>query len=282
MGLLRRCVAEMVGTFILVFFGTGAVASAVYIGAQVGLWQVAVVWGVGLALGIYATAAVSGAHLNPAVTLAMALWRRDSFPGRWLLPYWAGQLAGAVLAGAVILAIFNPIIREFEAANGLIRGMPGSQLSAMAFGEYFPNPDAFGTDAAAFAIVGVGAAFLVEALGTALLVMMVFAATDPKNEGVIRGLTPLVIGATLAALLSLLAPLTQAGLNPARDFGPRLISLMAGWGDIAIPGPRSGFWVYLLAPLVGGPIGATIYQLLAANLPRRRKKEAPKATGPAS
>src|SRR5438132_7581253 len=84
----RALVGEAVGTFLLVLFGTGSVAAAVLTGAQVRLWQVAVVWGFGVALAIYCSAAASGAHLNPAVSLAFALWRRDGFPRRRLLPYW--------------------------------------------------------------------------------------------------------------------------------------------------------------------------------------------------
>src|SRR6266511_5022335 len=95
--LRRALVGEAVGTFLLVLFGTGSVAAAVLTGAQVGLWQVAVVWGFGVALAIYCSAAASGAHLNPAVSLAFALWRPSGFPWRRLLPYWLAQLVGAVL-----------------------------------------------------------------------------------------------------------------------------------------------------------------------------------------
>ncbi len=112
MRLLRACFAEVVGTFLLVLFGTGAIASSVLTGAQVGLWQVAVVWGFGITLAIYVTAAISGAHLNPAVTLAFALFRRRNFPLSRLLPYWMAQLAGGILGGgysANLWPVHNPI-----------------------------------------------------------------------------------------------------------------------------------------------------------------------------
>ena len=102
MRLLRACVGEVVGTFLLVLFGTGAVASSVLTGAQMGLWQVAVVWGFGITLAIYVTAAVSGAHLNPAVSLAFAIFRRQSFPLTRLVPYWISQLVGGVLGGLAV------------------------------------------------------------------------------------------------------------------------------------------------------------------------------------
>ena len=151
---LRRALAgEILGTYLLVLFGTGSVAAAVLAGAQVGLWQIAVVWGFGITLAIYASAALSGAHLNPAVSLAFALLRRDDFPARRLLPYITAQLTGGVMAGATIAGLFWPFLLRFEAAHGIARGMPGSELSAMVFGEYFPNPAMFGTDATARALV---------------------------------------------------------------------------------------------------------------------------------
>ncbi|MBM3946260.1 MAG: aquaporin [SAR202 cluster bacterium] len=274
----KRCVAEAAGTFLLVLFGTGAVASAVLTGALVGLWQVAVVWGLGVTLAIYATAAVSGAHLNPAVSLAFAIFRRDEFPARRLPWYWASQLAGAVLGGLVILWVFGPFIVRFEKANALTRGAPGSELSAMVFGEYFPNPAVFGTGPDAQSLISPLGAAAVEALGTAILVLVIFALVDRRNTSLpVKHLAPFFIGFTVAALISLFAPLTQAGWNPARDFGPRIVAFFAGWSSVAIPGPSGGFWAYIVGPLVGGPIGAAIYEYL---LRPRLYRASPRATRP--
>ena len=262
MRLIRSCAAEVIGTFLLVFFGTGAVASSVLTEAQVGLWQVAVVWGFGITLAIYASAAVSGAHLNPAVSLAFAIFRRESFPSSRLVPYWAAQLTGAALAGLGIFLFFGSLIDRFESQNGISRGLPGSERTAMVFGDYFPNPAMFGGVEASDIISPVGAA-LVEGFGTAILVLMIFVLVERRNASLpTRHLAPFLIGFTVAVLISVFAPLTQAGLNPARDLGPRLVAFFAGWGSIAIPGPSSGFWVYIVGPLVGGPIGAGVYELL--------------------
>src|SRR4051812_31597252 len=103
-------VGEVVGTFLLVLFGTGSVACAVLTGAHQGLWQVAVVWGFGVTIAIYCSAGLSGAHLNPAVSLAFAVLRPGSFPRRRLVPYWAAQLGGAILAGLVVWAVFAPFL----------------------------------------------------------------------------------------------------------------------------------------------------------------------------
>ena len=217
-----------------------------------------------VALAIYASAGLSGAHLNPAVSLAFAVFRRDEFGFRRLPLYWTAQLAGAILAGLTSLAIFGPFIARFESDNGIIRGADGSQLSAMVFGEYFPNPAIYGTGADAAALISPLGAAVVEGFGTAILTFVIFALTDRRNAGLTaKPLTPLLIGFTVAALISLFAPLTQAGWNPARDFGPRLIAYFAGWGEMAIPGPRAGFWAYIIGPLIGAPLGAALHEMVA-------------------
>src|SRR5437016_14319936 len=98
--MFHRCLAEIIGTFILVFFGCGAVHAAVLTGAQSGLWQVAIVWGVAVTLAIYVVGGVSGAHINPAITIALAAWGK--FSPAHVLPYVAAQLVGAALAGAAL------------------------------------------------------------------------------------------------------------------------------------------------------------------------------------
>ena len=259
----RAFIGEAVGTYILVLFGLGSVAAAVATGAQMGLWQVAVVWAFGVALAIYVTANVSGAHLNPAVSLAFAIFRRSNFSFRMLPLYWTAQLIGAILAGVTVLAVFSTFIVRFETDNGIARGGPGSQLSAMMFGEYFPNPAMYGTGPDAAALISPAGAAFVEGLGTAILALVIFSLTDRRNAGLsTKNMTPLLIGFTVAALISLFAPLTQAGWNPARDFGPRLVAFFAGWGSVAIPGPSNGFWVYIVGPMIGAPVGAAVHEFL--------------------
>ena len=260
--LRRQVVAEFLGTYLLVLFGVGVVHTAVLTGAQVGIWQVAVVWGLAVTLAIYATASVSGAHLNPAVTVAFTAFR--GFPLAKVLPYVAAQVCGAFAAAATLYGFFHSLILRFEAEKGLTRGLPGSELSAMVYGEYFPNPGLLGTDASVTANVSIEQAMLAEGLGTAVLVLCVFAVTEPPNEAPPnKTFAPLCIGLALAMVISLVAPLTQAGLNPARDFGPRLWAWLAGWGEVAIPGPRGGFFtVYILAPVVGALAGAAAYEYL--------------------
>ncbi len=268
---------EFVGTFILVFFGVGAVNAAIATGAQTGLWQVAVVWAFGVSLAIYTVASLSGAHINPAITAMSAVWNR--FPLPRVLPYWAAQTLGAACASLVLYALFAGAIAEFERQHGLLRGAPGSELSAMMFGEYFPNPALFGTGEAAWRVISERAAFMVETIGTAMLGFLVCAVTSDRNTA-----RPpvwaqaVVIGVGVAAIMSVLAPLTQAALNPARDFGPRLVSYFLGWDEIAIPGPRGGWLtVYIIAPTLGAILGGGIYKALATLMPRGEGENPDKA-----
>ncbi len=264
---------EFMGTFILVFFGVGAVNAAVATGAQAGLWQVAVVWAFGVSLGIYTAASLSGAHINPAITAMAAVY--DRFPPARVVPYWVAQTTGAACASLVLYAMFADTIVEFERQHGLLRGGPGSELSAMMFGEYFPNPAIFGTAEEAWRVISERSAFIAEMIGTAMLAFLVSAVTHPSNAArPPPAAQAVVIGVGVAAIISVLAPLTQAALNPARDFGPRLVSYFLGWDEIAIPGPRGGWLtVYIIAPTVGAIIGGGIYRALAALMPRVADKE---------
>ncbi len=269
--LWRALIGEYIGTFILVFFGVGAVNAAVVTGAQAGLWQVAVVWAFGVSLGIYTAGSLSGAHINPAITAAFAIF--DRFPWSRVVPYWIAQIAGAACASLVLYAMFSDAIIEFERAHGLLRGGPGSELSAMVFGEYFPNPAIFGTAEDAWRVVTMRTAFIAEVVGTAMLALLVFSLTSDRNPSrPPSALAAVLIGVGVAAIISVVAPLTQAALNPARDFGPRLVSYFLGWDQIAIPGPRGGWLtVYIIAPMVGAIIGGGIYSAIKLILPRNKQ-----------
>jgi glycerol uptake facilitator protein len=264
--LTTRCLAEGLGTFLLVFFGCGAVHVAVLTGALSGLWQVAIVWGVAVMVAVYVVGGVSGAHLNPAVTVALAAWHRF----RWahVLPYAAGQLAGAFVAAATLFFLYGPLLAEKDRAIG--RGQPGSEVTASCYGEFFPNPGTADA-AAAFragdcdrlaALVSEPAACAAEVLGTLLLALVIFAVTDQRNLAAPAArLAPVFIGLTVSILIAVIAPLTQACFNPARDFGPRLFSCLAGWGPVALPGQRGTGWltVYIVSPVVGAVAGGGLY-----------------------
>jgi glycerol uptake facilitator protein len=227
-----------------------------------GIWQIASIWAVAIAMAIYTFGSISGSHINPAITLAFAMYR--DFPWKKVPSYITSQLIGAILAAATLYFLFSNLITAFESANGIIRGESGSELSALIYGEYFPNPAVAKSMNWTHASVTTLQAFMAECIGTAFLAFFVFAVTEPRNAGGPgKYLLPVMIGMTVAMLICIIAPLTQAGFNPARDFGPRIVAYFAGWGDIAIPGPRGGFFtVYILAPIVGSLIGAGAFQYI--------------------
>jgi glycerol uptake facilitator protein len=259
-------VGELIGTFLLVLFGCGTVAVTVLFSAHVGLFQVATVWGLGVTVAIYATRHLSCAHLNPAVSIAMAIGRRMS-PDR-LPVYLVAQFTGAFIAAALLYLLFSDSIAHFESINGILRGSPQSVKTAMMFGEFYPNPGA-----GPAAVVSTFSAFLAEAVGTFVLVFMIFSLTEGCNLGrPDDALAPLFIGLTVTAIISVLAPLTQAGLNPARDLSPRLFSWLAGWGNAALPDKNFGFiTVYVLGPIAGAVAASCLFTFVIEPLMKGKK-----------
>lgn len=248
----RDLIGEALGTFGLVLFGCGSVAVSVLFGAHHGLMQVAMAWGIGVTLAIYLTRHLSCAHLNPAVSLAMAISGRMAF--QRLPRYICSQFVGAFLAGLVIYVLFSPSIAAYENAHQIVRGTPESIRTAMIFGEFYPNPSST-------AIVSLPLAMFAEGFGTFLLVLMIFALTEGCNVGrPDDALAPVFIGLTVTSIICLIAPLTQAGLNPARDFGPRVVAWIMGWGNAAFPDNVGGFFfVYILSPMFGGAIASRFF-----------------------
>lgn len=262
----QHFVGELVGTFLMVFFGCGSVAVSVLFSAHSGLFQIAMIWGLAVTIAIYATRHLSCAHLNPAVSIAMVVGRRMSLatlPG-----YLAGQFIGAFIAAAVLYLLFADSIAQFEALHQIVRGAPQSFRSAMMFGEFYTHPG----DAAR---VSQTTAFLAEAIGTGILVFLVFSLTEGCNLGRPGdALAPLFIGLTVTIIISVIAPLTQAGLNPARDLSPRLFAFLAGWRHAALPDQNFGFLtVYALGPVCGGALAACLFTYVIEPLMKGKKAD---------
>jgi glycerol uptake facilitator protein len=260
--LVRELVAEAFGTFFIVALGLGSVMSAVYTNSLVGLFQVAMVWVFAVIVAICTTASISGAHLNPAVSVALALVRPNatgSFGWSKVIPFTAAQLVGAMTGAFLNLCLYAGTIVQFEAANGIVRSSLDAVASAKAFGQYFSAP------------VTVAHALFVEATGTAVLVAAIFALTHPSNTTTQEHpfLIPPAIGITVGALICAIAPLTQAGFNPARDFGPRIVAFLAGWRAVAF----RHAWVYIVGPIVGAILGALfVDKILYATVSSENRK----------
>ena len=245
-------IGEALGTFLLVLFGCGSVAVSILFNAYQGLMQIALAWGIGVSLAIYLTRHISCAHLNPAVSIAMVISKRMN--PRMLPTYILGQFLGAFIAGLAIYMLFASTINNFENVNGIVRGTSESIQTARMFGEYY-------TAVGANSTVSLPLAMAAEGFGTFLLLLLIFALTEGCNVGrPDNSIAPLFIGLTVASVICLIAPLTQAGLNPARDFGPRMAAWIFGWGEAAFPDTKAGFfWVYIFAPIIGGVVAALFF-----------------------
>lgn len=251
-----QCIAEFLGTALLIFFGTGCVAALKLGGAELGLWEISVIWGIGVSMGVYLAAGVSGAHLNPAVSIAF--WLFGTFERNKVPAYILSQTAGAFCAAALVYGLYSSLFFDFEQAQQMTRGTLASLELASVFSTY-PH-----------ASLSVSQAFLVEVVITAILLGMIMALTDDGN-GLPRGpLAPLLIGLLIAVIGGAMGPLTGFAMNPARDFGPKLMTFFAGWGEMAFTGGRDipYFLVPLIAPVLGACIGAAGYKaLICKHLP---------------
>lgn len=248
----REFLGELLGTFVMVLFGIGSVAVAVLFNGYQSILQIAIAWGISVMLAIYLTRHLSNAHLNPAVTIAMIVSKR--MPLKKLLPYISAQVLGAFVAGLVLFLLFNPSITAFETSNEIVRGSAESWQTAKMFGEFYSVPGGA-------AVVSLPLAMIAEGFGTFLLMLFIFGFTEGSNIGRPHdSLAPVFIGLTVTIIICLIAHLTQAGINPARDFGPRMVAYLMGWGDAAFPDKSFGFfWVYILAPCLGSSFAAFFF-----------------------
>lgn len=242
---MREALAEFFGTAILITFGCGVVAQTVLSGNGAGSpLGIHLCWGFAVILGVYASAGVSGAHLNPAVTLALAV--RRGFPWQRVGPYVIAQVLGAMVGAAIVYLTYRDAMAAFD---GGLRQVAGPQGTAGIFATY---------PAAYLSLLG---GFVDQVVGTALLVAMVFALSDERNAPPTPALTPVLVGVTVMAIGMGFGVNAGYAINPARDFGPRLFTALAGWGGGVFTAGNGWWWVPIVAPCVGAVIGGLAYDL---------------------
>jgi glycerol uptake facilitator protein len=272
--------AEFLGTFVLIAFGDGVVAMAVaalnqsgrgeLIFAASGDWLlIAWGWALAVAFGVYVTGGVSGAHINPAVTLALAVKR--AFPWPKVVPYWVAQVLGAFVGGALVYFVYHDAISSFEAAKHITRGALGGAADST------PTFSIFATFPAPYFGSSMVGPLIDQIVGTAFLLMFVLALTDERNQPPKANLAPLLIGLAVAAIGMSFGANAGYAINPARDFGPRLLAWFTGWGQVAIPGIHNYMWVPIVGPFVGGILGAIVYDIFIRDVLRDRGE--PEAAG---
>ncbi|MGH8318988.1 MAG: MIP/aquaporin family protein [Steroidobacteraceae bacterium] len=257
--------AEFFGTFILLAFGAGVVAVAVVglpesgrtpaIFAGAGDWLL-ITWGwaMAVAMAIYVAGGVTGAHINPAVTFALAV--KGDFPWAKVLPYSGAQMAGAFAGAALAYADYAPAINMWNAAHDVVtRADPGGMTTFSIFAT-FP--------AHYYGMNMLGPLFD-QIVGTFFLLVFVLAIVDSTNMGVKANLAPFMVGMAVAAIGMSYGTGAGYAINPARDLGPRLFCWLMGWGKNAFPGPYGYWWVPIIGPLVGGSLGVAAYKFFIAD-----------------
>src|SRR5579864_5886177 len=245
-GTWGEMIGEFFGTMVLILFGDGVVAVFGLFSIGANTWPVIIFgWGFAVMLGIYVTGAISGAHLNPAVTLGLAATGRH--PWNKVLPYWGSQVAGAFVAALILYFVYQGALVNALAVNHLSIGQIASSTTYGGNGYGW----IFYTGHRSF--VGLGGAFGDELVGTALLVGLIFAIVDARNQPVQANLNPLIIGFLIVAIGASFGLNTGFAINPARDFGPRL------WMAIVFRGlsfMNDYWWIPIVACLLGGAVGA--------------------------
>lgn len=242
-GLAAELIAEFMGTLVLILFGTGVVAMVKLFGTGVpgeivmgGYTNITLAWGLAVTMGIYIAGRISGAHLNPAVTLALAVYR--GFPWRKVLPYCIVQTLGAFCAAGLVfwnyLPAFHAVDPQLSHTAGIFTTFPA----------YAQQP-----------IAGL----LDQTIGTALLLLMIFAITDERNQPPGSNMAPLMVGLVVVVIGMAFGGMHGYAINPARDFGPRLFTVVAGFSNNGLTNGEIVFWVPIVGPLIGGVLGAGVY-----------------------
>jgi MIP family channel proteins len=243
-GTAREAAAEFLGTFVLIVFGSAVVAQVVLSGGSHGGYlSINIAWGLAVAMAVYVSGGVSGAHLNPAVTLALAVHR--GFPWGKVLPFWGAQVTGAVAGAAVTFLTYREAFTRFD---GGVRQVTGAQATAGIFATY-PQPF----------LSNLPGGLVDQVVGTALLLLVILALGDARNLAPDPKAGPLVVGALVVLIGMCFGYNAGYAINPARDFGPRVFTALAGWGSEVFRAGNGWWWVPIVGPLIGGVLGGAVY-----------------------
>ncbi|OQR91132.1 aquaporin [Thraustotheca clavata] len=243
--IVRECLAEVLGTFVMMTMINGVVAQVVLGQGKNGDYtHISIGCGLAVTFGIHASGGVSGAHLNPAVSFALCAhglmpWRK------WPL-YMASQMVGAFLGALFVFIIYVPALNSFDPARTWNK----------TGGIFATYPQSYENH---------GSAFVCEMLGTFMLMLTIMSVDDPKNMPTNSIMKPITVGAIVVAIGMCFGMPTGYALNPARDFAPRFFTYIAGWGSDVFIGANYYFWVPMVAPLVGGTLGVACYRALISS-----------------
>lgn len=234
---LRECFAEFFGTMVMIAFGDGVVAQVVLGQGKNGDYtHISICWGIAVLLGIHASGGVSGAHLNPSVTTALAVFGRMEW--RKVPGYVLAQVIGAFCGAAIVYVAYYPLLNVIDPDRMTTHGVFATYPHANV-----PN----------------ATAFLTEFIATAFLLAGIFAFGDEQNKPASPYSSPSAVALLVVALGMAFGMNSGYALNPARDFGPRLFTAIAGWGSRPFTLYNNYFWIPIVAPVCGAVFGAAMY-----------------------
>lgn len=273
--LIRPLIGEFIGTWVLGGLGLSALAVSVTTGV-LDYFGTLFVFCFIVGLAVIYVGPISGAHLNPAVTLAMGIF--GDFPKKRILPFCIVQVFGTFVGALTVYLLFGNAITAYEISNSIVRGSPESAKTAMIFCCFTPHPfisESAGWDSS---IVGNGLGILSEIIGTTFLVFSVYSFNDKDNALRPRkGMFGFMIGLVLLVYCSIFGPLSMGCVNPARDLGPRIAAAILGWGKVVFPGLPSGqggsFWIYIIGPFIGGILGTALWKKVCKPIILKNKQE---------
>jgi glycerol uptake facilitator protein len=269
--------AEFFGCFILISFGDGVVAMLwALIGSgrssagalqSSGDWLL-ITWGWALAVcfAVYVSGGISGAHINPAITLGAAI--RKQLPWSKVPSYWLVQVVGCFVGAALVYLVYKAAIDHFDTVNHIVRGRPASVATYSTFAT-FPAPY----------FTTIWGPLIDQIVGTFFLALFVWAVTDEFNLPVGSNMGPWIIGMIVMAVGISFGANAGYAINPARDFGPRMFAWIAGWGKVAMPGDylhiSNYFWIPIVGPLVGAGLASWLYDATIRDILKARKGPEP-------
>ncbi|XP_056461391.1 aquaporin-7 isoform X2 [Gadus chalcogrammus] len=243
---IRVGLAEALCTYVMMVFGLGSVAQVVTGHGAFGQYlSINIGFGLGVTMGVHVGGSVSGAHMNAAVSLAMCMFGRLAW--KMLPVYVFAQFLGSFLAAATIYTVFNDAIFDFGDGN---LTTTGAKATAGIFATY-PAP-----------YLSLQSGFIDQVLGTAMLLLCLTALSDQRNKPAARGSESLMVGLLVMLIGVSLGSNSGYPINPTRDLAPRLFTAVAGWGNEVFRAGNGWWWVPVVAPLLGGVMGAGLYKAL--------------------
>ncbi|HEY9753820.1 MAG TPA: MIP family channel protein [Oculatellaceae cyanobacterium] len=244
--LMGELLAEFLGTLVLIALGDGVVA-AVVAGGNADFLMITIAWGLAVTMGIYVAGGLSGAHLNPAVTIALAV--RKDVPWGKVLPYALAQLAGAFCGAGLVLVDYCKLIDKHAQELVAAGKFADANLAKLSMdGIFFTHPR-----------IDLTSGFIDQLVGTALLLFLIRAVTDTRNNAAVANLGPFIVGLIVVVIGQSFGTMAGYAINPARDLGPRLLACLGGWGSAPFTDDGGYWWVPIVAPIIGAVVGICIY-----------------------